>query len=322
MLIFGEYEIDWLKKHGSFCNGFPSKDTLRRFFYGIRPIEFSTLFSKLVDSLRDTNTLEIIALDGKTVHSAKNLSVPQSITPHIVNAMATDQGLSLGQSKVIDKSNEISAITELLDILFIEKSIVTIDAIGCQKAIVGQIKSKNTNYIIAAIANQGTLHLAIKDTLQLEKPTEIVEQNDCGHRRVEKRTCKIYTNLSHLENAQEWKDLKSFIVIEKEVYHKSTHKTTNETHFYISNLTTDATVINNAIRKHWSIENQLHRLLDVVFNQDTARKRVQNSAENFNIILKAALNLINKETTLKKSKNNKRFKALIDKEYREKVLCF
>ncbi|MEW7280746.1 ISAs1 family transposase [Aquimarina sp. 2201CG1-2-11] len=131
----------------------------------------------------------------------------------------------------------------------------------------------------------------IKDTLQLEKPTEIVEQNDCGHRRVEKRTCKIYTNLSHLENAQEWKDLKSFIVIEKEVYHKSSHKTTNETRFYISNFTTDATVINNAIRKHWSIENQLHGLLDVVFNLDTARKRVQNSVENFNIILKAALTL-------------------------------
>nr|WP_255452865.1 ISAs1 family transposase [Aquimarina sp. RZ0] len=99
-----------------------------------------------------------------------------------------------------------------------EKSIVSIDAMGCQNAIVEQIKSKNANYIIATKANQGTLHLAIKDTLQLEKPAEIVVQNDCGHGRVEKRSCKIYTNLSHLENAEKWKDLKSFIVIEKEVY--------------------------------------------------------------------------------------------------------
>lgn len=322
ILMFGEHEIDWLKKHGSFSNGLPSKDTLRRFFMALDPSSFQKCFRNWIDSLRNPSTLEVIALDGKTVRGAKNPSAPQSITPHIVSAMATDQGLCLGQFKVIDKSNEISAITELLDVLFIEKSIVTIDAMGCQKAIVEQIRSKNANYIIAAKANQGALHLAIKDTLQLEKPTEIVEQDDCGHGRVEKRTCKIYTNLSHLENSEKWKDLKSFIVIEKEVYYKSSQKKTNETRFYISNLSQDAATINTAIRKHWSIENQLHWVLDVVFNEDSARKRIQNSAENFNVILKTALTLINNETTLKKSKNNKRFKALINEEYREKVLGF
>jgi len=110
--------------------------------------------------------------------------------------------------------------------------------------------------------------------------------------------------------------------VEKEIYHKSSQKTSHETRFYISNLAQDAKTIINAIRKHWSIENQLHWVLDVVFNEDAARKRIQNSAENFNIILKTALTLINKETTLKKTKNNKRFKALIDKQYREKVLGF
>jgi len=322
ILMFGEHEIDWLKKHGCFSNGLPSKDTLRRFFMALDPSSFQKCFRNWIDSLRDPSTLEVIALEGKTVRGAKNSSVPQSITPHIVSAMATDQGLCLGQFKVIDKSNEISAITELLDVLFIEKSIVTLDAMGCQKAIVEQIRSKNANYIIAAKANQGTLHLALKETLQLEKPTQIVEQDDCGHGRVEKRICKIYTNLSHLENSEKWKDLKSFIVVEKEVYHKSSQRTTNETRFYISNLSQDAATINTAIRKHWSIENQLHWVLDVVFNEDSARKRIQNSAENFNIILKTALTLVNKETTLKKSKNNKRFKALINKEYREKVLGF
>lgn len=119
-----------------------------------------------------------------------------------------------------------------------------------KKTVVEQIRAKNANYIIAAKANQGTLYLAIKDTLQLEKPIKIAEQDDCGHGRVEKRICKIYTNLSHLENSEKWKDLRSFIVIEKEVYYKSSQKTTNETRFYISNLSNDATAINNAIRKH------------------------------------------------------------------------
>lgn len=322
ILMFGEHEIDWLKTHGSFSNGLPSKDTLRRFFMALDPSSFQNCFRNWIDSLRNPNNLEVIALDGKTIRGAKNLSAPQSITPHIVSAMATDQGLCLGQFKVTDKSNEISAITDLLDVLFIENSIVTIDAMGCQKTIVEQIRSKNANYIIAVKANQGTLHLAIKDTLQLEKPIEIAEQDDCGHGRVEKRICKIYTNLSHLENSEKWKGLSSFIVVEKEVYDKSSQKTTNETRFYISNLSNDATAINNAIRKHWSIENQLHWVLDVVFSEDSARKRIKNSAENFNIILKTALTLINKETTLKKSKNNKRFKALINKKYREKVLGF
>lgn len=322
ILMFGEHELDWLKKHGSFLNGLPSKDTMRRFFMALDPKGFQSCFSQWINSLRDPNILEVIALDGKTIRGAKNLTDSQSITPHIVSAMATDQGLCLGQFKVSDKSNEITAIKELLDLLFIEQSIVTIDAMGCQKAIVDQIRSKNANYIIAAKANQGTLHLAIKDTIKLEKPMEIIEQNDCGHGRVEKRICKIYNNLTHFENAHKWKDLKSFIVVEKEVYHKSSQKTSKETRYYISNLTKDAQSINRAIRKHWSIENQLHWVLDVVFNEDSARKRVENSAENFNIVLKTALTLINHETTLKKSKNNKRFKALINCQYREKVLGF
>ena len=117
------------------------------------PSSFQNCFRNWIDSLHNPNNLEVIALEGKTVRGAKNLSAPQSITPHIVSAMATDQGLCLGQFKVTDKSNEISAITELLDVLFIENSIVTIDAMGCQKTIVEQIRSKNANYIIAAKAS-------------------------------------------------------------------------------------------------------------------------------------------------------------------------
>ena len=294
ILMFGEHEIAWLKKHGTFANGLPSKDTMRRLFMALDPLSFQACFREWIDSLRSSSTLEVIALDGKTVRGAKNLSNSQIITPHIVSAMATDQGLCLGQFKVIDKSNEINAIHELLDVLFIEHSIVTIDAMGCQRAIVEKIRSKKANYIIATKANQGTLHLAIKDTVLLEKPIEVFADHSFDHGRVEKRVCKIYQNLSHLENSEKWQDLKAFIVIEKQVYHKASQKTSNETRFYISNLSQDAKKINTAVRKHWSIENQLHWVLDVIFNEDSARKRVKNSAENFNIILKTALTLINR----------------------------
>jgi len=131
-MMFGEHEIDWLKNMVPFLMDFHQKILCVGFFMDLDLSSFQDCFN-WIDSLRNSNSLEVIALDGKTVRGAKNLSTPQSITPHIVSAMATDQGLCLGQFKVTDKSNEIGAITELLDVLFIENSIITIDAMGCQK---------------------------------------------------------------------------------------------------------------------------------------------------------------------------------------------
>lgn len=322
ILLFGEQEIDWLKRHGSFSNGLPSKDTLRRFFTALDPVSFQDCFRQWVATLRDSEETEIIALDGKTIRGASNFSKNQRDITHVLSAFSTDQELCLGQLKVDQKNNEITAIPELLDLLFIDNSTITIDAMGCQKSIVEKIRSQKANYIIAVKENQKALHLAIKDTLLLEKPIAIDIEDDCGHGRVEKRTCKIYINLSHFEGNQQWKDLNSFIVIETEVYHKASQKSSKELRYYISNLGNDAQMINRAIRKHWAIENQLHWVLDVVFNEDASRKRTLNAAENFNIIIKTALTLINKDKSVKKSKNNKRLKALLNREYRDKILLF
>lgn len=322
ILLFGEQEIDWLKKHGSFSNGLPSKDTLRRFFTALDPKGFQDCFMNWVASLRETETTEIIALDGKTIRGASNFNQQERDMTHILSAFSTAQQLCLGQLKVNQKSNEITAIPKLLDLLSVNNSTITIDAMGCQKAVVEKIRSKQANYLIAVKENQKELHLAIKDTLLLEKPAATDIDHDCGHGRVEKRICKIYKDLSHFENRQQWKDLTSFIVIKTEVYNKTSKKTSKELRFYISNLESDASTINKAIRKHWAIENQLHWVLDVVFNEDDSRKRTLNAAENFNIIIKTALTLINKDKSVKKSKNNKRLKALLNRDYREKVLMF
>ena len=322
ILLFGDQEIDWLKKHGSFENGIPSKDTLRRFFSALDPENFQACFVQWISTFRNQTILEVVSIDGKTIRGASTKSDATSVSPHIITALASEQGLCLGQIKTEDKSNEITAIPKLLNSISIENCTITIDAMGCQTEIIETVRNNQANYIIAVKGNQGQLSQAIKDTVALEKPIDTNTMNDCGHGRVEKRSCHVYPNLSHLEDKHRWKDLKTFIVIEKEVFYKATQKTTKETRYYISNLNISASQINTMVREHWAIENKLHWVLDVVFEEDYARKRTGNSAENFNLILKMALLLINKEKTFKKSKNNKRLKALLDREYREKIMLF
>lgn len=322
IVYFGNQELDWFKKHGNFSRGIPSKDTIRRFFSALDPVSFKDCFMDWASSLRDFGVTDTIAIDGKTIRGASTKSDPDSITPHIISALATEQGLCLGQLKVSDKSNEITAIPELLDLLSISGDTVTIDAMGCQSAIVDKIIDKKANYVIAVKGNQKDLELAIKDTVLLERPIGISVIDDCGHGRVEKRTCTVYDNLSHLEDIDKWTDLKTFIKIESEVFHKSTGKTTNEKRYYISNLEQNAELFNKTIRKHWAIENKLHWSLDVTFKEDQSRKRAGNMAENFNMIFKTTLMLINNEKSYRKSKKSKRLRALMDRQYREKILFF
>ena len=228
--------------------------------------------------------------------------------------MASESGICIGQLKTYEKSNEITAIPELIKLLSIENCTITIDAMGCQREIVETIVEQKANYLIAAKGNQGNLLQSIKDTRRLEVPYSINIKEEVGHGRVEKRTAKVFNNLSHFEKAKQWKGLESFIVIEKESYCKSTKKQTQETRYYISNLKLDAQLANHIVRSHWAIENKLHWSLDIVFGEDNARKRTENSPENMNLIMKMALTLVNLETSFKKSKNKKRLKALINRE--------
>lgn len=322
MVDFGNHELDWFKKHGDFSNGIPSESTIRRVFLSLDPDSFSSCFTTWVYSLLGGRVRESISFDGKTIRGAKTKSDASSKSPHILSAVVSELGICLGQLKTEEKSNEITAIPELINSLSIEDCTVTIDAMGCHKNIVSSIIEAQANYVIGVKANQSGLLAAIKDTVALEKYDHIHIDQSCGHGRVEKRTANVYFNLSHYDKIAQWKDLKTFIAIEKETFNKATKKTTIDKRYYISNLNLTGEQANRIVRSHWAVENKLHWVLDVVFGEDASRKRKGYSAQNMNIVMKMALTLINNEKTFKKSKNRKRFKALIDRNYREKLLGF
>ena len=322
MVLLGQKELDWFKKYGDFSNGIPSASTIRRMVMSLSPETFQSCFSSWALSLLGNKVEGVVAIDGKTIRGAKDKSKKNAIAPHILSAMASESGICLGQVKTQEKSNEINAIPELINSLSIQDCTITIDAMGCQREIVSSIIDQKANYVIAAKANQGNLLEAIKDTVRLEKPQSVDVNEDFGHGRVEKRTAKVFNNISHLDTSSQWRELNCFIAIEKETYSKSTGKTTNEIRYYISNLKLNAKQANHIVRSHWAIENKLHWSLDVIFGEDHSRKRTENTPENMNIIMKIVLTLINNEQTFKKSKNRKRFNALLNRDYREKVLGF
>jgi len=322
MVDFGNHELDWFKKHGDYSNGIPSESTLRRVFLSLDPVSFSSCFTTWIYALLGDDFQESVAIDGKTIRGAKTKSDASSQSPHILSAMVSELGICLGQLKTDEKSNEITAIPELINSLSLEGCTVTIDAMGCQKDIVSTIIEAEADYVIGVKANQAGLLQAIKDTAALETCNSSDIKEECGHGRVDKRTAKVYTNLSHFDKLAKWKNLKTFIVIEKETFNKATQKLSTDKRYYISSLAINAAQANSIVRSHWAVENKLHWVLDVVFGEDAARKRKGYSAQNMNIVMKMALTLINKDKTVKKSKNRKRFKALIDREYREKLLGF
>lgn len=309
MIQLAENEFEWFKKYGDFKNGIPSTETIRRFLAALDPQVFQECYFNWMSSLCDLDAVKSIAIDGKTIRGASTKSDTTSIKPHILTAWATDQGLALGQLRVDDKSNEITAIPKLIKEIVVKGSVLTIDAMGCQKQIVSEIVNQQADYIIAVKGNQKSLQEAIKDTVSLEKPDDISIDEDLGHGRVEKRTCSVYRNLSHLYTRDSWNGLKQFIKIESEVFCKSTRKTTLQIRYYITSLNENASKINQLIRQHWSIENQLHWVLDVSFNEDQSRKRAGNSAENFNIIFKSALTMLKNDTSMKKPLSHKKTKS-------------
>lgn len=327
IIFFGNNELEWLKQHGTFKFGIPSQDTLRRFFSVLDNKELSLAFTKWASDIKKTFDNEVIAIDGKTIRGAKLKSNIESFAPHVVSAYAAENNLCLAQEVVEEKSNEITAIPKLLKILNLEDTIITIDAMGCQRSIAKAILKAKADYILAVKANQPELELALKDTVLLEKPININITEDVGHGRVEKRTCKVFTNLSHLQEKKKWSGLNSFVCIESEIYNKSTKKIASETRYYISSLQADAELLNKSIRKHWSVENNLHWTLDVLFKEDASKKRIGDEATNFNIIRKLALNMVAPDKSFRKgkqirSKKMKIKKALHDKEYRNYLLGF
>ena len=238
----------------------------------------------------------------------------------MVSAWAEGNGLVLAQRKVDEKSNEITAIPKLLDALELAGTVVTIDAMGCQRSIAAKIVEKKADYVLAVKDNQGLLAEQVRDSFLLLKSDAVAEEIDCGHGRVEQRKCSVIADLSLIEKASEWASLQGLVRIESERYHKATGKTEREIHYYITSLIADAVRLNSVIRQHWGIENKLHWVLDVGFGEDLDRKRAGHSAQNFSVLNRIALNLLKQDKSSKQGVKGKRLKAAWNHPYLLKLL--
>lgn len=315
---FGKARIDFLKNVLYLPSGIPSHDTINRVFSLIKPDKFEVVFIQWADSLRDKKDVnEVIALDGKTVRGSKD-SFHNKSAIHIVSAWASQNGLVLGQRKVDGKSNEITAIPELLEMINIKGSIVTIDAMGTQKHIAKTIIDNEANYILALKGNQSYMKEDVESLCNRSKPDSENEAIEKGHGRIETRNCKVFNKIELLEDKENWSELKSVIKITSQREIKD--KITTEIRLYISSLKCDATEFNQYIRQHWSVENNLHWVLDMTFREDEQRKRDKFAAQNFAIVRKIALNLLKKENSNKLSLRTKRLKAGWNNEFLIKIL--
>jgi predicted transposase YbfD/YdcC len=238
----------------------------------------------------------------------------------MVSAWASANNLVLGQRKTDAKSNEITAIPELLRVLELTGTTVTIDAMGCQKQIARQIVEQKGDYVLAVKDNQPSLLADLKDSFKMLPAVDVDEQIDCGHGRVETRRCSVLGDLSLVDNTENWASLRSLVRIEAERYHKATGKQENETRYYIASLKPDAARLNEAVRQHWGIENKLHWVLDVAFGEDRSRKRAGNAAQNFSLLNRIALNLIRNDKSTKGSIRGKRLQAAWDDAFLWKLL--
>ena len=302
--IFGQQQIDWLRKFFPYKKGIPSHDTLSRFFSALDSQYFSKYFLEWTNSVCQVANGEVVAIDGKRMRGSYDTASGKTAI-HIVSAFAAGNNLCLGQVKTQDKSNEITAIPELLELLSIKGATVTIDAMGCQKAIAEKILEKNANYLLAVKDNQQELLAQIEKLFTIQKIENMNKHVDCGHGRVETRICSVIDDFKFFDDHQDWLGLKSVVKIETERYTKITGKTEHQTRYYISSLPADATNLNKAVRSHWVIENKLHWILDVQFKEDSSRKRMGNSAANFNIISNASPWINRKSRNQKKIKTRK-----------------
>ena len=321
---YGNAKYNWLKKFLELPNGIPSHDTFRRVFARIDPEQFQSCFLNWIKSIEKVTTKEIVAIDGKTLRRSYDTKNSKSAI-HMVSAWANSSGLVLGQRKVDEKSNEITAIPELLKVLEIRGCIVTIDAMGCQKEIVSKIALKEADYLIAIKKNQPTLYENIFNTFnQALTNSEGFELShyrteESGHGREEIRNYWMLTNVNNfLDPEEKWKNFSSIAMVCSERIVNG--KRSQENRYYISSLKSNAEEIAGYSRNHWGVENSFHWILDVAFNEDNSRIRSENAPQNFAILRHIALNLLKQEKTQKTGIKNKRLKAGWDNQYLEIIL--
>lgn len=290
--MYGEMKLPLLRKFLPYKKGYPSKSTIARVLSLFKPKCIEMVLMKWMERIvSNYEGQKQIAIDGKR-HRGAQTSVEEGL--HLVNAYGVESGLVLAQEKVATKSNEITAIPELLDALHIKGQIVTIDAMGCQKEITKKIIEQKADYILALKGNQGHLHEDIAVYFNNEKHlnnSAQYEDLDKGHGRFETRRCYATDQIKWLANKEQWAGLKSILAVESVCLIKG--KETRETRFFISSLAPDPKILLRSVRAHWGIES-MHWCLDVIFREDDRVIWNRNFAQNEAIIRRLALNFLKK----------------------------
>lgn len=325
---FAETKEEWFKKYIKLENGIPSHDTFERVFENLDSEAFNKAFIGWTRGIANNSEGRIIAVDGKTSRRSHD---GEKDAIHIINAWVDENDLILGQLKTFKKSNEITAIPELLDLLFIKGSVITIDAMGTQKKIAEKIVEKEADYVLALKGNHGTFSDEVKKYFEdaLESKFKDIKYSkkltlEKGHGRIEKREYFQTDDIDWFEEKHLWKKLTSIGMVRRTIEIKE--KTTIETFYYISSLKTpenaECALFAKAVRKHWGVES-CHWILDVVFNEDNSRVRKNNGAVNQSLLKKIALNILKQEkvTTKKTSLKIKRYKASLDEQFLDEIIA-
>lgn len=317
--LFAEQKRDWITRFVPLPdNQTPSHDIFGDLYSLLDPNKFCDCFIQWISLVSNISAGELIAIDGKTLRGSFD-QFDKKAAIHMVSAWASKTSLVLGQVKVDDKSNEITAIPRLLDILEIKGAIISIDAMGCQKEIAETIIDKQANYLFALKRNQEALNDQVTSAFNNIKVHSTDEKITKDHGRIETRKCTVVNELGLIDEAEKWNSLHSIIKIESKRENLLSGKETSQVRYYISSLKVDAKKFNQLIQAHWSVENNLHWTLDVLFDEDKSRVRKGHADENFSIIRRIALNILKLNKT-KGSLNMKRKKAALNDKFREELI--